>query len=138
MNLGSIDPSSHCGTVLVGGEEENLQEPCTEPYSGVLALFHSENTSQHTAHAEACHSAAAKQAWPKAALACIHDYQVCVCTYVRTYVAGCLEARRGVPVDLTRHKERAHCGRAIISQGRGRATITRPRSLKQLGPGVHG
>ena len=42
----------------------------------------------------------------------------CVCVYVRTSVAGCPEARRGVPVDLTRHKERAHCRRAVISQGR--------------------
>ena len=38
--------------------------------------------------------------------------------YVRMSVAGCPEARRGVPVDLTHHKERAHCGRAVISQGR--------------------
>ena len=33
----------------------------------------------------------------------------------------------GVPVDLTCHKERAHCGRAIISQGQrqSKATIAR-------------
>ena len=61
-----------------------------------------------------------------------------MCMYVRTSVAGCPEARRGVPVDLTRHKERAHCGHAVISQGRGGATITRPQSLEQPGPGTHG
>ena len=38
----------------------------------------------------------------------------CVRTYVRTSVAGCPEAWRGIPIDLTRHKERAHCGRAVI------------------------
>ena len=33
LNLGSTDPSSHCGAVLLGGEEENLLEPCTELYT---------------------------------------------------------------------------------------------------------
>ena len=41
----------------------------------------------------------------------------CVRVYVRPSVTGCPEARRGVPIDLKRHKVRAHCGRAVISQG---------------------
>ena len=42
-------------------------------------------------------------------------------------VAGGPEARCGVLVDLTRHKVRAHCGRAVISQDqrRSKATIAR-------------
>ena len=67
-----------------------------------------------------------------------HLYMITRHACVRTSIAGCPEARRGVPVDLTRHKERAHCGRAVISQGRGGATIKRPRSLEQPGPGTHG
>ena len=57
-----------------------------------------------------------------------------MCTYVCTSVTGCPEVQRGVPVDLTRHKESAHCGRAVISQGRGGA---RPRLLEQPLPGAH-
>ena len=32
-------------------------------------------------------------------------------------VAGCPGAQRGVPIDLARHKGRAHCGGTIISRG---------------------
>ena len=39
-------------------------------------------------------------------------YVITRCACVRTSVGGCPEARRGVPVDITRHKARAHCGRA--------------------------
>ena len=54
----------------------------------------------------------------------------CASTYVCTSVAGSSEARCGIPVDLTCHKERAHCGCAVISQGQRRsnnykATIAR-------------
>ena len=54
----------------------------------------------------------------------------CVLHTYRMSVAGSPVARRGIPVDLTLHKERAHCGRAVISQGQRqsnnyKATITR-------------
>ena len=53
----------------------------------------------------------------------IHDYYI-VCRAVRS-VAGCPGARRGVPVDLARHKGKVHCGGAIVSQGQ-----------RTTGPGV--
>ena len=45
-------------------------------------------------------------------------------------VAGCPEVWCGVSVNLTRHKEKVHCDRAVISQGQKRsnnyeATIAR-------------
>ena len=46
----------------------------------------------------------------------LHTRLLDVCVCVRMSVARSPEARRGVPVDLTRHKERAYCGRAVISQ----------------------
>ena len=58
--------------------------------------------------------------------------------YICTSVTGSPEARCGIPVDLTCHKERAHCGHTVISQGQGGITITRPRSFEQPGPGAHG
>ena len=41
-----------------------------------------------------------------------------MCTYVCIYIHPLPEVRRrGVPVDLIRHKEGAHYDRAVISQG---------------------
>ena len=54
-----------------------------------------------------------------------------MCTYVCIYIRPLPEVRRrGVPVDLIRHKEGAHYDRAVISQGQRRsnsykATIAR-------------
>ena len=49
---------------------------------------------------------------------------------VRLSVAGCPEARRGVPVDLDVTKGRAHCGGAVILRGQRGGAIS-PRSLEQ-------
>ena len=74
----------------------------------------------------------------------VHMYiRTYVRTYIRTYVctsvAGSLEAQRGVPIDLTRQRE-GTCTVVVLSyhKVRGGATITRPRSLEQPGPGAHG
>ena len=63
-----------------------------------------------------------------------------MCTY-----AGHPEAWRGFPVDLTRHKQRAHYDRAVISQGQRRsnnykATIARTAGSRRawLGRGDRG
>ena len=50
LNLGSTDPSSHCGAVLLGAEEEGALHRGIQ--HNMLALFHSEHTSQHTVRAE--------------------------------------------------------------------------------------
>ena len=44
----------------------------------------------------------------------IYNCLLGVCVYVRMSIAGSPEVRRSVPVDLIRHKEGAHCGRAVI------------------------
>ena len=60
----------------------------------------------------------------------LYTWLLGVRVYVRTSVAGSPEARHGVPVDIICHKERAHCGCAVNSQGQRRsnnykATIAR-------------
>ena len=58
------------------------------------------------------------------------------CACVRTSIAGCPEAWHGVAVDLTRHKERPHCDRVVISQGQRRSNNY--KATIQPGPGAHG
>ena len=57
----------------------------------------------------------------------------------RPSIAGCLGARRGVPVDLTRHKGRAHCGGAIIiiTRSEAESTIARTKNSRVQELGKH-
>ena len=63
--------------------------------------------------------------------------RTCTYVHVRTYVTGSPEARRGVPVDLTRHKERADCGRAVISQGQRQSNNNYKATIAQTARSRH-